>query len=141
MNPATGVQRPMTFPQAQKVLGMKGPRGLRLKRYVLNREREIGKKIARRNSSAKYGVRYTITMTALRRYCPDLFPSKVDELRRTFDAYIDSIDGKIEERVTAHVSEHVDPRLDELWQRDEIIAKSVTDLATRVERILGANRT
>jgi hypothetical protein len=75
---------------------------------------------------------YRVTLGALRKAFPELFSSNVDTLRDRFSEYLSTIDQKISERVAIHVTEHVEPRLDELWERDEQIAGQVDALTQRV---------
>lgn len=129
----------LTFSQAQQALGMKGPGGRRLKRMVLARERSSGKRIAIRCGTKK--PTYKVTMSALRKHLPHLFErSKVQTLGRDMQEYLDAIDDVIADRVWVHITDQVEPRLEELWERDETIALNVTNLAARVEQLAKANR-
>lgn len=105
--------------------------GKRLKRAVRTRERELGKRIATRS-----GAHCRISETALTRWMPELKRSKVDELAANFRSYLTDIDSKIAEGAAAYVAENVDPRLDELFQRDETIAKNLDALASRIAQIV-----
>jgi hypothetical protein len=113
---------------------MAGSRGLRLRRLLLTRETETGKRIMIRLPGRRRQNK-RVTWSLLRKHCPELFESKVQQLERDMRGYLDAIDAKISESVAAHVTDHVEPRLDELWQRDEVIAKSVRELAQRVRAI------
>lgn len=106
--------------------------GIRLARAVRDRERELGKRIATRTA----GGHQRITESALTRYMPELRRSKVDELAANFRSYLTDIDAKIAEGAAAYVAENVDPRLDELWARDETLAKNLDALGARVARIV-----
>lgn len=124
----------LTFAAAQREIGIAGPGGRRLKRYVLRREKQIGKQIAIRTGTRR--VTYKVSIAALRKHCPALFTDS-NALEREFKKHLKAIDDKIQERVIDHISEHVDPKIDELWQRDEIIANNVNQLARRIDIILG----
>jgi hypothetical protein len=124
----------LTLPDAQQRLGMAGGRGRRLKRLLLAREAEAGKRIMIRLSGGRR-PKPRVTWSLLRKHCPELFESKVQQLERDMRGYLDAIDAKISESVAAHMTDQVEPRLDELWQRDEVIAESVRKLAQRVARI------
>lgn len=125
----------LTWNQAAKALGWTGKAaGRRLKRAVLARERQTGKRIATRLGSERRPD-YRVTIGAIRRHLPELRPSKVDDLRERFGEYLASIDTRMSDSIAHHVAEYVEPRLDELWQRDEEIAERVNDLGLRVKLI------
>jgi hypothetical protein len=128
-------QHLMSFAQAAASLGWSGSkraRGLRLMRLVMAREREIGRRIATRIPNASR-TNYRVTLSVLRRHLPSLFKSKVDELGENMRGYLAAIDEKIAEAAAEHVSEYVEPRLQELWDRDEHLAERVNDLGLRVK--------
>jgi len=129
----------LTLPQAQSRLKMKGPRGLRLKRYLLAKEKRTGKQIMQRLGGGKRAS-YRVTMSLLRKHCPELFKSKVDELQSNFRRYLSHIDARIREHAAEYVAEHVDPRLQELWQRDEMLAENLDELGKRVAEIVGTKK-
>lgn len=136
MRPPTTPGELLTLPDAQQRLGMAGGRGRRLRRLLLAREAETGKRIMIRLPGGRRQNK-RVTWSLLRKHCPELFESKVQQLERDMRGYLDAIDAKIIESVSAHVTDHVEPRLDELWQRDEVIAESVRKLAQRVATIAG----
>lgn len=125
----------MTFAEAQRRIGMKGKDGRRLKAYVFRREQETGKRIAMRLGSERM-PKYRLTMSLLRRHCSELFPSKVQQLERNMRSYISGLDERINEKVVAQMAEHMEPRLEELWERDEIIAEKVDELGDRVTQLV-----
>jgi len=108
---------------------------VRLKRAVLTRERELGKRIATRT-----GGHHRITESALTRWMPELRRSKVDELAANFRSYLTDIDARISEGAADYVAKNVDPRLDELWARDEKLAENLDQLGARVTQIVTGNR-
>lgn len=125
----------MTWDRAAGNLGWMGRgRARRLKRMVFARERETGKRIATRMGTKRKPA-YKVSLSALRRHLPELFKSKVDELEAVVTGYLAGIDERIAGKVADHVDEYVEPRLDELWQRDEKIAGQVMGLAAGVEAL------
>ena len=122
----------LSLDQAAGKLGWEGAhRRRRLKRLLFARERQSKVAIMTRLGSVKKPA-YRVTMSALRRHTPELFKSKVDELADNFRVYLSTIDERIAEVAAAHVSEHVEPRLLELWERDEKIAEQVNALGKRL---------
>lgn len=109
--------------------------GRKLARAITARERELGKRIATRSE----GGHRRVTESALTRWMPELKRSKVDELAANFRSYLTDIDAKIAQGAAAYIAENVDPRLDELFQRDEIIAKNLDALGRRVAQIVTKN--
>lgn len=120
----------LTLGQAQKRLGMRGTRGLRLKAHLLAREKKAGVEIIHRRHNGRR-THYRVTMSALRRHCPELFPSAVDELQRGFRTYLTEIDERIASVADERISTSVNPKLQELWDRDEKIARNLKDLGRR----------
>lgn len=129
----------MSLADAQRALGWEGPGGRRLRRYLVKREKKIGRRIMLRvGTPGKHrhgGGAYRVTMSALRRWCPELFDAEVS--MATFREYVKGIDSRISLIVAEHVAEHVEPRLDELWQRDETIQNNLNELAVRVNTLAG----
>jgi hypothetical protein len=123
----------LTFDEAAEKIGWTGKgRGRRLKRACFARERETKRRIITRMGSERMPA-YKVTLGALRKAFPELFGrSKVDALQANFRNYLAAIDERIAEKTAAHVTEHVEPRLQELWERDEAIAERVDALAERV---------
>lgn len=131
----------LSLDSAAGKLGWEGAhRRRRLKRLLFARERQTKKPIMTRLGSAKKPA-YRVTMSALRKHTPELFKSKVDELADNFRVYLSTIDDRIAEVAAAHVTEHVEPRLQELWDRDEKIAQQVDALGKRFASALEAQRT
>jgi hypothetical protein len=123
----------MTLRQAEAWLGLEpSARGRRLKRILLGAERKLGRPIM-----VRIGTHTRVTRSAIRKHCRHMLPSQVDELREKFTEFLGSIDEKIETRIVDHVAEHVEPKLEELWDRDEVQARAIKQLAERVKRIAG----
>lgn len=133
----------LSLTRAQRELGWGagggGNGGRRLKRYLLKREHTLGKRIMIRVGGID-APPYRVTMSALRRYCPELFGLDTGGgSTAAFREYIRGIDQRICEKVAEHIAEHVEPRLDELWERDEQIMGNVAELAKRVHAIAGGD--
>ncbi len=129
----------LTLAEAQREIGWNGPRGRRLKRYLDKREKKLGKRIMlRMGPKSGTGCRYGVTMSALRRWCPELFAEELGA--STFREYIKGIDERIGSIVARQVADHVEPRLEELWRRDETLANNINELAQRVQTIVGLAR-
>ena len=130
----------LTMGAAQRALGLKWEsRGRRLLRHVLAKETETGQRIAQRVTTRGSGRKrhLRVSLSSLRRHCPELFPSAVDELQRGFRTYLSEIDERVATITDERIAATVEPRLDELWERDEKIARSVKDLAVRVKSLAG----
>jgi hypothetical protein len=126
------VREPLTWDKAASHLGWTGKgRARRLKRLVLSREKSTGKRIATRIGTRTRPA-YKLSLSALRRHLPELFRSKVEDLADNLKSYLAEIDDRIAAGAAEHVAEYVEPRLDELWQRDEQIAHQVGEIATRL---------
>lgn len=134
MRPPATPSELLSLPDAQRRLGMPGPHGRKLKRLLVAKEQQSGKRIMIRLSGGRR-PKPRVTWSLLRKHCPELFESKVQQLERDMRGYLDAIDAKISESVAAHMTDQVEPRLEELWQRDEVIAESVRKLAQRVNAI------
>lgn len=124
----------LTFRKMAERLGWGNSRAaaVKLARAVRTRERETGKRIATRTG----GGHQRITESALTRHMPELSRSKVDELAANFKNYLTDIDAHIARGAAAYVAENVDPRIDELWERDEQLAGNIDQLANRLAKIV-----
>jgi LPS O-antigen subunit length determinant protein (WzzB/FepE family) len=130
-------ERLLTLDQAAQQLHWEGRgRSRRLKRLLFARERQTKKRIMTRLGGDRR-ARYRITLSALRRYCPELFKSKVQELQDNLKGFLKSIDDRIADGVAEHVTTEVEPRLQELWERDEQLAGNIQEVARRVEQLSG----
>jgi hypothetical protein len=128
----------LSLPRAQREVGWgNASGGRRLKRYLLKREKALGRRIMIRVGGVD-APPYRVTLSALRRYCPELFGGETTPQNAAlFREYIRGIDQRICEKVAEQIAEHVEPRLDELWERDEQIMGNVAELAKRVHAIVG----
>lgn len=131
----------MTFRQAAAWLGMGKSRyaARKLERRVLSKERKLGASLVVRMSSAEKETR-SVTGSMLRQHFPEFFPSKVKQLRRDMEQRLAAIDEHVRAASQAFVAQQVEPRLAELWERDEQIAESLNELAERVELLAGPRR-
>jgi hypothetical protein len=88
-----------------------------LLRLLKVKEHETGHKIMTRLAGNGRGVRYRITLTAIRDYCPEFF-SKRDEMAEVLREQF----GLLEDRIA------------ELYQRDTAIAREVASLKETVAK-------
>lgn len=124
----------ISLAEAERRLGMQPSRGRKLQRYLRARERDLGRQIIV-DLGTRRKRRERVTLHVLRQTCPALFRSRVDTLVSGFRKVLTRIDAHTAELVDARVAAYVDPRVRELWQRDEQIAESVQALGARVERL------
>lgn len=74
-------------------------------------------------------VQYRVTMALLRRWCPELFDdSAVDKLRRQIPGLVQLIDHRAHRVFDVRFDRDVEPRLKELWERDESVAISMNSI-------------
>lgn len=106
--------------------------GRRLKRAVLAREAETGKQIATRLKRDGQRIPLRITMSAIMRWLPELRRSRVDSLSAALAEYRAETGKLLREMISGQIAEHVEPRLDELWGRDEVLAAQVEAVAKDV---------
>jgi hypothetical protein len=130
--PPTGL---LTLAQAEQRCGLPPNRGRTLLELLNAKERKLGREIMIRKGRGLKNRHLRVTMSMVRQHCPELFPSAVDDLQRSFRRYLEDIDEHIAAGVAEHVAAHVDPKLDELWERDEKIAKNVKALGERVDKL------
>jgi hypothetical protein len=112
--------------------------GRRLKRAVLARELQSGKQIATRISGGP-DPQMRVTLSALHRHLPELRRSRVDQLSGVLAEYHADTDRRVEEAIEAKLAEAVDPRLEELWQRDEKLALEVERNTRDINRLSRAH--
>ncbi len=103
--------------------------GRRLKDKILAREVASGKQIATRDKGQRP---MWVTMSAVIRHMPELRRSRVDSLSKALAAYNAETDRRIEEAIEAKLAESIDPRLEELWQRDEKLALEIEAQGRRI---------
>lgn len=120
---------PISLAAAERALGWGGTRGEKLRRYVVAKERVLGKPGA---ILVVVGTgkkrRERLTLHALRRHCPELWPSKADDLAKNLREYLRSIDERVAEAFAEQVSELVEPRLKELFERQNELSEQVRAL-------------
>jgi hypothetical protein len=66
------------------------------------------------------------------RHMPELRRSRVDSLSKALATYNAEADKRIATAIEAKLAESVEPRLEELWQRDEKLALEVEAIGKRV---------
>jgi hypothetical protein len=108
--------------------------GRRLKRLVFARERQTGKQIATRMGEGSR-TRPLVTMSAIMRHMPELRRSRVDRLAEAIKEYTDDTDRRVVTIFAEQMAESVEPRLDELYDRDEKLAMAHEALARQVNGI------
>jgi hypothetical protein len=108
--------------------------GRRLKRLVFARERQTGKQIATRSGEGRR-TRPLVTMSAIMRHMPELRRSRVDRLTEALREYTNDTDRRVAEIVAEQFAETVEPRLEDLYQRDEKLAIAHEALAKQVNGI------
>lgn len=128
--PTSPRSEPISLAEAERALGWPAQgRGLKLRRYVLAREKQLGKIGA---ILVAIGVgrkrRERLTLQSLRRYCPELWPSKADDLAKNLRDYLRSIDDRVSESFADQVAEHLEPRLAELFDRQAKLDKRLRAL-------------
>ena len=128
----------LTFREAAAWLGWGNSRaaGLRLKRRVIAKEKALKRALIVRIEGPERESR-RVTRSMLRTHMREVLPSKVDELKRDFGRHLATLDERIRMASSAFVAQQVEPRLSELWQRDEQIAESVNALGARIALLTG----
>lgn len=113
-------------------------RSRRLMRYLRQRERQTRHRLLVPHGSGK-GRRYRASEATLRRHCPELFGSRVDDLRVELTRHLARVQENIDRRAAAVaqrvVRDEVEPRLRTLWERDERIAEDVLRLGVTVAKL------
>src|SRR5678815_4426483 len=132
--PGEGVsQELLTWREATRALGWSDggteAAGRRLKDKVLAREAVTHKQIATRDRGNRP---MWVTMSAIMRHMPELRRSRVDALSKALFEYNAESDKRIANAIEAKLSESVEPRLEELWQRDEKLAVEVEAIGKRI---------
>ena len=114
-------------------------RGRKLGRAIEAAEKRTGHTIGVVYRGPTYRRR-KVTLSECRRYLPQLFPDSgpnLDAIERAIRTYMGDLDDRISERCAEQIARDVEPRISELWERDERIARSVLDLAKRVATLAG----
>lgn len=130
-------EEPLGLAEAAERLGWRGKpkdRARRLLRYLRARERAAQVQIVIDNGAQGNGLRYRVTMRALRRHCRELFVRSADELAAEFRRHLETIDERIDDRIEMLMR----PELEELRAVDEEITNQVAALAARLNRSLSA---
>jgi hypothetical protein len=96
------VSKPLvTIARAAEGLGLEGPHAAQwLRRYVLQRERELGKEILERVGSGRRRPTYRVNMVSLKRACPELFDSR-DGFDRALRGLVGALGGRVDQVLEA----------------------------------------
>ena len=108
--------------------------GRRLKRVVLAREAQCGKQIATRTGTGP-AAQLRVTVGAVLRHLPELRRSRFDRFQADMAKIGTGITGRVSAIVADQLAELVEPRLDELWERDEVLAIEQERTAKQVESL------
>lgn len=108
--------------------------GRRLKRVVLAREVQSGRQIATRTGSGP-APQLRVTVGAVLRHLPELRRTRFDRFQANMTKLDTGITGRVSGIVADQLAELVDPRLDELWERDEVLAQEQERTALQVESL------
>lgn len=136
----SATERLLTPAEVERAIGFGDGRGRKLVRLIRKREQKLGVQILHVRSGPQRR-RYRVAMAALRSHLPELFRergSQVDGLDAAMREFLDDIDDRIANGIVKHHEAHVEPRLTELWERDEKIARNVIELTKRVRDLSGA---
>lgn len=131
----------LTFREAAEWIGWGNSRaaGRRLARRVIAKEKKLNRTLIVRTEGPERESR-RVTRSMLRAHMREVLPSKVDELKRDMGRHLATLDERIRTASSAFVAEQVEPRLSELWQRDEQIAETVNQLGARLALLTGPSR-
>jgi hypothetical protein len=127
----------LTLDKAAAAAGWKGKyRWERKQRYLIARERVVGRPIMSRNGAGgdargrASGRRYKVTRGALRRHCPELFEESLDAFVKIFRKTLSEIDSKIERKIVEH------PKIQALERGQRSVKTDLKSLKEQVEKIL-----
>lgn len=136
-----GEHKRRTLAEAQRLIEFESEdkQGRALKRELLNREAQLGVKIMTR-SRRRSKTTHRVTLAAIRKHCPDLMPSRADELLKEARAYLSGIDERIDHRVANQIAARVEPKIRRLERDRDRVAETVRDLSGRVNRLAAASQ-
>ncbi len=124
--PAKGALALLDLTQAARLLGVgegtKRPDEVLL-RLLEKKENATGHQIMTRLGGSGRGVRYRVTLTAIRDYCPEFF-SKRDEMAEVLKEQFEALEDRIAE----------------LYQRDSAIAREIAGIKETIRVRLGSVR-
>lgn len=128
-----------TLGEAQELIEFESTdtKGRLLREELRTRERQLGLTIMSRRKRGKRTT-YRVTIAAIRQHCPDLIPSKADELLKEARGYLSDIDQRIDDRVAEQITERVNPRFEKLERTVERTAETVRDMSSSLKRLATA---
>lgn len=109
-------------------------KGRALRDELLAREKMLKVRIMSRRRHRKRTV-LRVTLASIRKHCPDLMPSKADELLREARQYLSDIDRRIEDSVANHVTDRCEPRFRRLEADRDKLAETVRDISAKVKQL------
>lgn len=125
----------LSWDKAAEKLGWTGRfRGERLQRLVECAEAKYDWQIVVR-TEGQARTHHRVNMRRLQSYMPELFPTKVDELRRDVETYMRDMDKRVDRRI----ENYVEPKFRLLYARQEQTAEATAKitgvLAKKVEQL------
>lgn len=133
MSRSSKAARLLRLEDAATELGWTGSaRRERLKRLIFARENELGHTFAIRLKGPRR-TGYRVTMGALRCNLPELFPSKISTLAGEMRELVGNLSVQFQEKIAQEVANATEPRLDELYLRQERIAEEMSKLVLAVQ--------
>lgn len=126
----------LTLAKAQEVIEFASTdgKGRLLREELMARETQLGHQImVRRRRGSR--TTYRVTIAAIRKHCPDLIPSRADELLREARSYLSDIDRRIDDRVAEQITERVNPRFEKIERTVERTAETVRDMSSSLKRL------
>lgn len=126
----------VTMREAARRLGLGDSRSAerRLRRRVLQVERSTGRTLIIPGAVARAPC---ITVAAIRSACAEFKASRVEDMVRLAKEQVEQM---VEREVGSQITERIEPRLRELWIRDEKIAETMIQALRRLERVEKAVR-
>lgn len=122
-----GDHTPISLGRATKLLGFDGDdQGRALLRELEARERALGVQIVQRGKGPRK-IHKRVTIAAIRKYAPDLVPSRADKMLLEVQSYLQDIDERVDQRV--------DERFETLYQHR--IAPALLKLQGTQDRMAG----
>lgn len=117
---------------------MSGSRGRPLYRLLIAKEKKHGQQIMIRVEARGGGDREhcKITIAALRKWCPEVFRSKGEDFAKDIKAYVLAIEGRIKTSVAQQVAVATQPKIDELWARDEQLGNDIKQLKDTLSQLV-----
>ncbi len=77
-------------------------------------------------------TRLMVTISALHKWCPEFFASKVDTLAKDFRGYLSLLTTQLDEKIAEEVSKEIDPQLMVLQDLVRKCLKRVQNIETKL---------